>query len=434
MCIRDRYQRRVRGLARRLMGSCTSADKERRPDANQFSKAGEIISNPDGEGSSDPSPAWSPPSLPQKLPFISEDSPRSVESKVFQDAADAATAQKVANTRLFGCTLAQASERSAGGTPAVVRECCRWLREHGLCKEGLFRIPGRKRAVDHLVNLFNVSSSTRINPKEAVANVTSLLVRWLMLLEDEEGNRAHLHIRRDEATHANVYNLQSQTDRLREHSKFGSAAEFTRGCIQKLDPIQQSIYKEIAGLLSEACKPDNATVNKMDAAKLALCATPDILGMMVVMISQFEEVFDEPTQEELQRQNSGVDSKSTWEHQPLSGVLGVQPTSGSPPHYHRTPPLSPSKLGLNSEAGLELSADPPGLHRNSLPEMPKLDDDCPADAYATIAERPRRARQLSHSGVLVSSSSAFLCLPRRSIRRLSASEPIAPPRRMVPVG
>eukprot|EP00658_Telonema_sp_P-2_P084744 TRINITY_DN9497_c0_g2_i3.p1 TRINITY_DN9497_c0_g2~~TRINITY_DN9497_c0_g2_i3.p1 ORF type:complete len:631 (+),score=118.62 TRINITY_DN9497_c0_g2_i3:248-2140(+) len=234
---------------------------------------------------------------------------------------DAATEDRIRFTRVFGCTLEEASARSVEATtdgstaskskrlchwketmvlvPSPVAECCRWLREHGLQTEGLFRIPGGRRRVTYWKHRFNLDPSTRIPEEESVNTVTSLLVRWLMELKDEQGGRAFLHIRRDPETHTNLYNLQAHHRRATATSPSleldaNGAEQDPAGVLRRrlgnLDALQVETLKEITGLLAEACQPENGA-NKMDPAKLALCVLPEIICDASTMIKEHGRVF-----------------------------------------------------------------------------------------------------------------------------------------------
>ena len=84
----------------------------------------------------------------------------------------------------------------AGLVPSPVRTTCQWLRKNALGEEGLFRfehssaqysslwlagrIPGSRRKVKELVNGMNSDSMFQIAADESAANVTSLLVNFVM--------------------------------------------------------------------------------------------------------------------------------------------------------------------------------------------------------------------------------------------------------------
>eukprot|EP00656_Telonema_subtile_P003304 TRINITY_DN1150_c0_g1_i11.p1 TRINITY_DN1150_c0_g1~~TRINITY_DN1150_c0_g1_i11.p1 ORF type:complete len:470 (-),score=45.45 TRINITY_DN1150_c0_g1_i11:210-1619(-) len=250
MCIRDRYQRRVRG----------------RPDVNMG--CGQSKSPRGRQRFSDP------PEISETIKSLDAD---------------------VEATRVFGCTLALASEHSGGGTPSPVKECCRWLREHGLKFPGLFRVPGQQRAVLALVRKFDMDPSTSISPGEEPQTVTSLLVYWLLHLKDAKGHPAQLHVRQDD-TGRIVYNVEAQMIQLRTEIKLGRPCEFVRTMLANLEPLQREVLKEITDVLGEASRPANSTHNLMDPGKLSLCVLPHILSCAVIMICLHDEVFvDSPS-------------------------------------------------------------------------------------------------------------------------------------------
>eukprot|EP00658_Telonema_sp_P-2_P085780 TRINITY_DN9853_c0_g1_i1.p1 TRINITY_DN9853_c0_g1~~TRINITY_DN9853_c0_g1_i1.p1 ORF type:complete len:407 (+),score=105.45 TRINITY_DN9853_c0_g1_i1:220-1440(+) len=215
---------------------------------------------------------------------------RRAEEKMFSDAAEAASSPGVQLTKVFGCTVAEASARSGGGVPSPIWESIRWLSGHGLKTEGLFRIPGRKRAIAYWINRFNVEPTVTIPDDEDVGNVCSIIVNWLKQLKNEEGNKGYLYATRDEQTHEELFNMQAEMQKLRKTGKTPDLA-FVRSALERIPQTERTILCGLTGLMSAGCEPENAAMNQMNPYNFAMCTFPEVMAAVQVMIEQHEEVF-----------------------------------------------------------------------------------------------------------------------------------------------
>eukprot|EP00656_Telonema_subtile_P043535 TRINITY_DN49880_c0_g1_i1.p1 TRINITY_DN49880_c0_g1~~TRINITY_DN49880_c0_g1_i1.p1 ORF type:complete len:472 (+),score=61.31 TRINITY_DN49880_c0_g1_i1:134-1549(+) len=216
---------------------------------------------------------------------------KKAEAAMYRAAADAAKSDGVEYTRVFGVTCTQASERSGGGCPAPIKEACRWLHEHGLRQVGLFRVPGRSRAVTYWKDRFNVDPTIAIPETEPVETVTSLIVQWLKLLKCDQGNRTYIYIGRDEEAHSETFNLQKEMQQFRRATKQSADLNFVRKSLQQLPEVQREVLREITSVLHAASAPENATINKMNSYNFAMCTFPEIMASVQIMIEDHDAVF-----------------------------------------------------------------------------------------------------------------------------------------------
>eukprot|EP00656_Telonema_subtile_P004920 TRINITY_DN12244_c0_g1_i4.p1 TRINITY_DN12244_c0_g1~~TRINITY_DN12244_c0_g1_i4.p1 ORF type:complete len:283 (+),score=79.90 TRINITY_DN12244_c0_g1_i4:295-1143(+) len=267
------------------MGACGGKDgEERRPPP---AKQQDAPSPPEAPTAPEPAPEPEPPApapVPEPAPAPAA-SP--VEDKQAKEAADAArrsqaevkrrdekarmekarreaTAEKIKHTRVFGCTVAESSARSGGGVPAPIRECCRWIKEHGLQHVGLFRIPGRGLSLKYWKDLFNVDASTVLPEEEPVETATSLIIHFFKELKDEKGKKTYIWIKRDAETHKETYNLQTEMQVYRRKTKQQADLAFVRKGLKQIPALHRDILKEITCVLKAASEPENAAENKMN--------------------------------------------------------------------------------------------------------------------------------------------------------------------------
>eukprot|EP00656_Telonema_subtile_P005002 TRINITY_DN12278_c0_g1_i3.p1 TRINITY_DN12278_c0_g1~~TRINITY_DN12278_c0_g1_i3.p1 ORF type:complete len:267 (+),score=19.05 TRINITY_DN12278_c0_g1_i3:125-925(+) len=139
---------------------------------------------------------------------------RKAEKALFAAAAELGADDLVSQTRVFGCSAQESSDRSGGGLPSPIRECCRWLRIHGLQAVGLFRVPGTRARVNYWKHRFNVDSAIRIPDEEAVETVTSLIIHWFKELKDERGQKTSIYISQNHDG-SESYNMQREVQQRR---------------------------------------------------------------------------------------------------------------------------------------------------------------------------------------------------------------------------
>jgi len=174
---------------------------------------------------------------------------------------------------LFNVSMLESAERSdpAGLLPWPVLMTCRWIVEHALGEEGLFRIPGSRRKVSELIKEMNANPKFNLDPDESPSNVTSLLVQFLMgsqkcgdpLCADQQKAFAKAH-----------------------------TWEAAREVLGLLPAQHKAVLREICLMLREASKPEHAATNLMDPSKLALCLFPNLITGVVTMVENFDIVFE----------------------------------------------------------------------------------------------------------------------------------------------
>eukprot|EP00658_Telonema_sp_P-2_P085784 TRINITY_DN9853_c0_g2_i3.p1 TRINITY_DN9853_c0_g2~~TRINITY_DN9853_c0_g2_i3.p1 ORF type:complete len:478 (-),score=79.96 TRINITY_DN9853_c0_g2_i3:181-1614(-) len=216
---------------------------------------------------------------------------RRAEEKMFSDAAEAASSPGVQLTKVFGCTVAEASARSGGGVPSPIWESIRWLSGHGLKTEGLFRIPGRTKQVTFWRDRFNVDPFLVLPADESPANVSSIIVSWLRHLKDERGNRGFIYCARD-PDRGETVNLAKHLQQHRRRTGRAADVPLVRSLLLQLPVTERGIFYCITGLLHYACMPQNARLNQMTAYNFAMCTFPEIMAAVQVMITNHALVFE----------------------------------------------------------------------------------------------------------------------------------------------
>jgi len=94
--------------------------------------------------------------------------------------------QLAVKPKVFGVPLQQliASANNSEGVPDVVFQCTTFLRAHGLTEEGIFRIGGNRRLIDHLKNEFDSFGHTKLNHNHEVSVIASLFKMFFRELPD----------------------------------------------------------------------------------------------------------------------------------------------------------------------------------------------------------------------------------------------------------
>lgn len=195
---------------------------------------------------------------------------------------------------MYGVPLKQSVERSDPEklVPSPIRECCHWIRHHGLKVEGIFRKPGSGRQVSQWIAKFNQDPFVVVPSTEPPENVTSLIVKFLMNLRCEDGSRGG-KLWGNVNSEAVLFVKEMRVIRDGSRKDPESVPELVRQLIETLPVENQATLKEICSVLHEASLPQHSSKNLMDSYNLALCVTPEIQWCVQVMIEQFEPIFAE---------------------------------------------------------------------------------------------------------------------------------------------
>lgn len=175
--------------------------------------------------------------------------------------------------------------------PVPVKVCCRWLRAHALRTEGLFRRPGSGRKVNAYIEQFNLNPLTPVPEDEQAETVCSLIVKFLMQLRSNDGAKGKLWGPENNAQAIGF--VKSARTISKKHMKTPEQIPSEIRNLLREFPIEnQSTFKEICGMLHEACLPENTKTSLMDSKKFGLCVTPGIQWGMQMMIDHYDEVFE----------------------------------------------------------------------------------------------------------------------------------------------
>lgn len=275
------------------MGICQPEKEERHDDGapsatSQQSAPQPIVAlEPPAAPAPAPAPGLTDAERAAKLKKEKEERMREEKAR-YKAASLAAEAPEVQFTKVFGCTVDEASKRSGGGLPAPVQECCRWIRLHGLQHCGLFRIPGRRLTVRYYKDLFNVDHTTEIPQDENVDTVASLVIAWIRELKDQNGQKEQLWCRKDAETQAVLHDLNRA---WKDRAEGQDDVETLRSSLRQLSPIQVGVFAELSQVLREASLPENTAINKMTASNFAMCMLPELMSAVTVMIEKHDAVF-----------------------------------------------------------------------------------------------------------------------------------------------
>lgn len=138
-----------------------------------------------------------------------------------------------------------------------------------------------------------MEGAVSIPADEPVENVASVIVNWLKQLKDEQGNRTYLHHTRDPDTHEQLFNLQRELQVLRKQEGKAPDLGFVRGALKRIPPIQRLVLRDLTGVMSAACQPQNLASNSMSPHNFAMCTFPEVMAAVQVMIEQHHNVFHE---------------------------------------------------------------------------------------------------------------------------------------------
>eukprot|EP00656_Telonema_subtile_P025671 TRINITY_DN2770_c0_g1_i1.p1 TRINITY_DN2770_c0_g1~~TRINITY_DN2770_c0_g1_i1.p1 ORF type:complete len:210 (+),score=59.48 TRINITY_DN2770_c0_g1_i1:72-701(+) len=191
-------------------------------------------------------------------------------------------------SRALTVSLVEAAERSdpQGLVPSPVRVTCAWLLSTpgALAQEGLFRIPGSSRRCKELIVMFNEQPNAVLSPDEAVNNVCSMLVKYLLGL----GRTPLFGNTKEQADEF----IKRVVELNRAAGRHGIPPSEIRALVSDMDSANRATLRTIANMLNEACKPEHAA-NKMDPGKFAMCVCPIIQAALTVMIADYAQVFHE---------------------------------------------------------------------------------------------------------------------------------------------
>ena len=172
--------------------------------------------------------------------------------------------------------------------PQPIRTCCRWIEEHGLQTEGVFRIPGDVKRMKEMQGEFNRDFNWQPPVTELVPNVASTIIYFLLYHKNSQKKKEYMWGKQGMK---DVYYLtkKPQEEWVNEAAKI--LLSFTPGC-------RETLF-EITDVLRQVALPENSSVNRFgnpDPAeathKVALCIFPDIMTLAELMMSHWEELYE----------------------------------------------------------------------------------------------------------------------------------------------
>ena len=175
-----------------------------------------------------------------------------------------------------------------GGLPSPIRECCAWLRRHGLQVEGIFRIPGSTIRIKKLIQEFNDNPGFELPADTNPHNVSAVMVRWFSGITDDRGKASGIW---DHGAYSMKPGIRELRKQNRTSETDGMTASWIRESISHLSADHIAVFKEVSQLLAEASQPENTAHNKMNPDKFALCLLPAIQGVIQRMILHYDDIF-----------------------------------------------------------------------------------------------------------------------------------------------
>ncbi|XP_043084970.1 protein FAM13A isoform X3 [Puntigrus tetrazona] len=187
---------------------------------------------------------------------IKEDMKRMVQLPMIKPSPDSVTGGK----KIFGVSLLELRDLGLvkDGVPVVVRSMVQYLEKHGLLLEGLFRVNGSVRAVDHLRRRFDGGEEVDLHQDADVCAVASLLKQFLRDLP--EG-----------LIHPSVHSPLVQ---LYQESGEGDFCKDLRELLLQLPDIHYSLLQYLCHFLSQV-EREHAH-NRMTATNLATVFGPNV--------------------------------------------------------------------------------------------------------------------------------------------------------------
>lgn len=186
---------------------------------------------------------------------------------------------------MFKVYVDDAAQRSdpLGLVPVPVRTCCRWIEEHALAVEGVFRIPGDIKRVEAIVHEFNQDFNYQLPSDEEVSTVVSLITYFTREHRDEKGQPQSF----GSFARRGCYKLTKLPPEAINRETASFLMTFT--------PATRETLWEIVGTLKKVTDEqpgaDGVAINKMTPRKIALCVFPDIMSLVERMIVHYEELY-----------------------------------------------------------------------------------------------------------------------------------------------
>lgn len=86
--------------------------------------------------------------------------------------------------KTFGASLEELTLRERSDVPLIVQKICEYIKERGLCVEGLFRINGNVRLIQNLKATYESEGDVDLSECNDIHSIAGLLKRFVRDLSD----------------------------------------------------------------------------------------------------------------------------------------------------------------------------------------------------------------------------------------------------------